>query len=247
MIFLKKIIPFKKEIIFKTNLSEITSISLEHTLQVDKNNRVTGEFIVSGEYKMVDTSVNVESFSFNIPFEVNVDEKYIIDNVIVDIYDFYYEIINNNVLALNIEVIIDRLEEKPLIEKTHTEPEKIELKDEEKIKTESKEETELEDRSDFHKIEKEEFTENESKIQEGENVMAEERHEEITGSLFDNFDNSNETYTTYKIYIVREGDTLDLLIQNYGITKEELSLYNNIVELNVGDRLIIPTKADETN
>jgi hypothetical protein len=100
VIFLKKIIPFKKEIIFKTNLSEITSISLEHTLQVDKNNRVTGEFIVSGEYKMVDTSVNVEPFSFNIPFEVNVDEKYIIDNVIVDIYDFYYEIINNNVLAL---------------------------------------------------------------------------------------------------------------------------------------------------
>lgn len=92
---MKKIIPFKKEIIFKTNLSEITSISLEHTLQVDKNNRVTGEFIVSGEYKMVDTSVNVESFSFNIPFEVNIDEKYIIDNVIVDIYDFCYEIITN--------------------------------------------------------------------------------------------------------------------------------------------------------
>ena len=34
---MKKIIPFKKDITFKTNLSEITSISLEHTLKSTKN------------------------------------------------------------------------------------------------------------------------------------------------------------------------------------------------------------------
>lgn len=238
---MKKIIPFKKEIIFKTNLSEITSISLEHTLQVDKDNMVTGEFIVSGDYKMVDTSINVESFSFNIPFEVNVDDKYIIDNVIVDIYDFYYEIINNNILSLNIEVIVDRLEEKPLIEKSEPEP---------MIEEEPFEELEeVNDRSNVHKFIEDEVNQ-EGDLEEDreeETLMVDNRQEEMASSLFDNFDSRSETYTTYKIYIVREGDTLDLLIQNYGITKEELSVYNNINELNVGDRLIIPTAAEQTD
>ena len=31
---MKKIVPFKKDINFKTNIAEITSISLEHTLKV---------------------------------------------------------------------------------------------------------------------------------------------------------------------------------------------------------------------
>lgn len=233
---MKKIIPFKKEIVFKTNLSEITSISLEHTLQVDKNNMVLGEFIVSGEYKMVDTSVNVEAFSFNIPFEVSIDEKYIIDKVIVDIYDFYYEIINNNVLALNIEVIVDRLREKPLIDEI------IEngLEEVEKVK----DEIELEEDEE---IEEEEEIRKETETNELEEREINENDEKITKSLFDNFDSRSETYMTYKVYIVREGDTLDVLIQNYGVPKEELEKYNNLNELNIGDRLIIPLNSDETD
>lgn len=237
---MKKIIPFKKEIVFKTNLSEITSISLEHTLQVDKNNMVIGEFIVSGEYKMVDTSVNVEAFSFNIPFEVSIDEKYIIDKVIVDIYDFYYEIINNNVLALNIEVIVDRLREKPLIDEI------IEngLEEVEKVK----DEIELEEKEkEIEVIEEEEEIRKEAETNELEEREINENDVEITKSLFDNFDSRSETYMTYKVYIVREGDTLDVLIQNYGVTKEELEKYNNLNELNIGDRLIIPLNSDETD
>ncbi|MDD2518822.1 MAG: LysM peptidoglycan-binding domain-containing protein [Bacilli bacterium] len=240
---MNKIIPFKKEIIFKTNLSEITSISLEHTLQVDKDNMVTGEFIISGDYKMVDTSVNVESFSFNIPFEVSIDERYIIDNVVVDIYDFYYEIINNNILSINIEVLIDQLEEKPLIEEplieeTITEEPKIN-------QIYDVEEPVLEVEEPYVEALREE--KRETKEREEETSMVSNRNEEITNSLFDNFDSSSETYTTYKIYIVREGDTLELLIQNYGISKEELGLYNNINEISVGDKLIIPSVSNEKN
>ncbi len=243
---MKKIIPFKKEIIFKTNLSEITSISLEHTLQVDKDNMVSGEFIISGDYKMVDTSVNVESFSFNIPFEVSIDDKYNIDNVIVDIYDFYYEIINDNILVINIEVIVDRLEEKPLIEKQEEVvlEEKIEENQKEEI---LKEEFEVERTNIIEETVSDEQNDNEeiTKNREGEEEMEDNRQVEVASSLFDNFDSSSETYTTYKIYVVREGDTLDLLIQNYGVTKEELGVYNNIDALNIGDKLIIPAKNDE--
>lgn len=234
---MKKIIPFKKEIIFKTNLSEITSISLEHTLQASSGNIISGEFIISGDYKMVDTSVNVEPFSFNIPFEVSIDEKYSVNNVIVDIYDFSYEVINNNVLAVNIEVIVEGLEEKVVEEQKElkvieeVESEKIvEDVGESKVLEEVREEKE-EKKVEVRKEEKREDVNN--------------HHEEITNSLFDNLDNTTETYTTYKVYVVREGDTLDLLINNYGVTKEELSIYNNIDTINVGDKLIIPAKKDE--
>lgn len=40
---MKKIVPFKKDINFKTNIAEITSISLEHTLKV-------GNFTVDGDF-----------------------------------------------------------------------------------------------------------------------------------------------------------------------------------------------------
>ena len=42
---MKNIIPFKKDVIFKTNLSEITSISLENTLNL-KNDTISGDFSV---------------------------------------------------------------------------------------------------------------------------------------------------------------------------------------------------------
>ena len=46
---MNKIIPFKKELTFITDIYDITSISLEHNYKI-KDNEVTGEFIVSGEY-----------------------------------------------------------------------------------------------------------------------------------------------------------------------------------------------------
>ena len=112
---MKNIIPFKKEVIFKTNISEITSISLEHTLSLE-NDKVQGNFIVNGEYKVSDSSTTVETFNLELPFEIIIDEKYDTKKAIIDIDDFYYEIVNNNVLSISIDVLIDKLEEKPIIE-----------------------------------------------------------------------------------------------------------------------------------
>ncbi len=108
---MQKIVPFKKDISFKTNIGEIVSISLDHELNIN-DNLVTGKFIISGEYKMLDTSVNTESFSYEIPFTVDLDEKYILDNARIDIDDFYYEIINDNTLRVGIDVLVDNIEEK---------------------------------------------------------------------------------------------------------------------------------------
>ena len=56
---MQKIVPFKKDILFKTNIGEIVSISLDHELDIN-DNLITGKFIISGEYKMLITSDNKE-------------------------------------------------------------------------------------------------------------------------------------------------------------------------------------------
>ena len=58
---MKQVVPFKKDIIFKSKIAEITSISLEHTLNLD-DDTISGDFIVSGDYKMTEASVNKEDF-----------------------------------------------------------------------------------------------------------------------------------------------------------------------------------------
>ena len=113
--FMKNIIPFKKDVIFKTNLSEITSISLENTLNL-KDETISGDFIISGEYKVTDKSTSVEPFNLNIPFEIVLDDRFETSKATIDIDDFYYEIVNNNVLSVSIDVLVDHLQEKPLVE-----------------------------------------------------------------------------------------------------------------------------------
>ena len=70
---------------------------------------------------------------------------------------------------------------------------------------------------------------------------AEERiSQEEVGSIFTNFDESKETYVTYKVCIVKEGDNIDSILLKYNITRETLEQYNNLSEIKIGDKLIIP-------
>jgi len=236
---MKKIVPFKKDIIFKSNLSEITSISLEHSLHHESKHLITGDFIISGEYRMNENSINTESFSFDIPFDINMDEKYILDKVIIDINDFYYEIVNNKILSVNIEVLIDRLEEQPLIIE-----EEVELIDEpiveynlEDVRLETENIIEKEIKMEEKTIQKEEKKIDYSKLNNTDERCIEE--EEVK-SLFDNITNEEE-YTSYKICIVREGDSLESIMMKYSISKEQMELYNDLNEIKIGDKLIIPS------
>ena len=49
---MKQIVPFKKELPFKTKVSEITSISLERKINVEEEGIITGVFHITGDYKM---------------------------------------------------------------------------------------------------------------------------------------------------------------------------------------------------
>ena len=64
--------------------------------------------------------------------------------------------------------------------------------------------------------------------------------EEVT-SIFNNFSDKDEKYTTYHVHIYRENDDLNRIIEEYKITKEDLFNYNDIDNITIGSKLIIPS------
>jgi LysM repeat protein len=231
---MKKVIPFKKEIKFKTNVFEIVSISLDHELKLE-DKTVVGSLIISGSYKINDISVNVEEFKFNIPVNIEMSDKYVLDNINIDIEDFYYEVINNNILSVDIEVSIDNIEEvkNPIIIEEEVKPVMIENNQ----------------REDYSDVTLENFINETSKPVEDKisvetkevSKTTESKEISIETSLFSNFDDSKEEFETYKIYIVKENDTLESIVTSYNVSDSLFKEYNDITDIKVGDKLIIPS------
>lgn len=228
---MKKIIPFKKEIIFKTNLAEITSISLEHSLKKQDEHLIAGSFSLNGEYKITDTSTSTEVYSYDLPFDIHMDDHYILDHCTVDIDDFYYEIVNENVLSVNIDVCVDKLEEKPLYEEPVKEIKPEEVEEIREVNIERVKELEPEERKENITVKEETKVE----VQEEKEVTIENDE-----TLFGSIDENNETYMTYRVYIIREGDSIEGILNKYAIGREDLAAYNDLSEIKLGDKLIIP-------
>ncbi|MBO5530103.1 MAG: hypothetical protein J5970_01760 [Bacilli bacterium] len=200
---MKKIIPFSKEIEFNTNIYEINSISLEHNLKI-KDNKVTGEFIISGDYKEDEFRLNVEPFIYNIPFNIDLDDKYILDEVKIEIDDFNYEV-KNNKLEINISVSIDNIEV-------------IELLDEPIV----------------------EYNDNREEVEQIEDVEVIDNKCTLN-TIFDSFEDKDDVYVTYNVHIYRENDTIDNIINLYKTTKEKLEEYNDLSNITLGSKIIIPS------
>jgi len=237
---MKKIVPFKHEAKFKTKISEVTSISLEHTLHKEDGG-ITGEFIVSGDYKMNDTSTSTEYFSLNLPFDIVLDEKYNIDDALIDINDFYYEILNDDKLIINIEVVIDKIVERLIEVKKQVITLEPEIEEELEVKEQDKvEESRIEESVSESSVSS--LSESSSEVSE---IFKEDKEvEEVVENLM-SVTNKETEYTTYHIHIVRDGDTLDEILEKYSVSQELLSYYNNLSELKIGDKLLIP--ANESN
>lgn len=218
---MEKIIPFKKDIEFE-NISEIKSISLEHTLEI-KDNLISGSFIISGTYKMTEVSINLDDFNYNLPFKISIDSKYDTSNVKLDINDFYYEVIDSKILSVNIEVKIENLIEKE-VEELVREDETFDALEEEleEIKEENIEEIK------------------EENIEDTETNEKEESQRQIITSIFDT--EGNDNYVTYKVHVVSENDTIETILQKYEISLSKLEDYNNISDIKIGDKIIIPSQ-----
>ena len=103
---MKKIVPFNNVLSFKTKVSEITSISLEHEIQ-KSDDAISGKFIIEGDYKNLIGDIETEKFSFELPFDIALGVRYERDNMVVDIDDFRYELVERNKLKVNIDLYID--------------------------------------------------------------------------------------------------------------------------------------------
>lgn len=229
---MKKIIPFTKDIKFNTKIYEITSISLENTLSLKSNNIIDGEFIISGDYKINDSSINTEPFIYGLPFDINLDAKYDTNKLIIDIDDFKYEIINEEILKVNIDVLLDNIE---IIE------EKIEEKIKPDIIIEARKDKSEEVLEEYIDIKEDNNMKDLFKEDEKEAIMVNKEviDNQVT-SIFDNFDSKDEKFVSYYVHIVRENDNINSICAKYKVTEDDLKEYNNCDEITLGNKLIIP-------
>ena len=255
---MKQIISFEKEIAFKTMIGEVTSIYLEHTLSFQGPSTISGDMIVSGTYKMTEASTLEEDFQYAIPVDIMLTKELEEDNRSIAIHNFTYDIRNEDTLHLYIDVLVKGRE---VIELEEDEEEVIEPVREEQPKID---EEQVEDTTNDNKVflTDMEVEESQKVI---DNIINTDKKEEpvikndiqeevktttdtkVMNSIFSAFANTEETYTTYSVYILRENDSIENIIENYGVTREELSYYNDLDNLNVGSKIIIPTiKKDAT-
>ena len=236
---MKKIVPFTKDLMFKTKIGEITSIGLDHTLKLDSG-FISGEFIISGTYKMLEDGNLEEAFKYQIPVDITIDNKYDTSKCNISIDDFSYEIINEERLKTNISVVLDDLE----LKNRPIETISLEVNDERDSDLEFLEE------KDINEIEIPFEKDNESKTN---NIINDYNDIDVslnknTNVLINNKDDklfnidSEKEYSIYRVYTVKEDDTLDLIYEKFQTTKEILSEYNDLDNIVVGSKIIIPSQ-----
>lgn len=228
----------ERDFLFKDSIFEITSISVEHDEDINGSN-LEGDFIISGDYRLHEISINKEDFSFKLPFTHEIRSNVNLDTVNLEITDFTYELNNNDELHVHIEYIvsgeqslIEFADEKDLNEFLNkTDAEVVDLtEDEPRFKEVSKEEILNIPAEDSKKEEKEE-----SKKEIKEDKPSEISTNNIIGSI-----NADETYVKYHVHTVMQNDTLEGILDKYKITLTDLKKYNTFEALEVNMKLVIP-------
>lgn len=236
---MKKIIPFTKDLMFKTKIGEITSIALDNTLKL-ATELVSGEFIISGTYKMPGANQIEEEFKYNIPVDIAIDQKYETKNCLISIDDFSYEIINEENLKVNISVMLDNL----TIKDDPIEKIAVTLDD----TTRSLDQTELD--LTYSNLKLEQPTNPNTLMDESilineniqTNIITKKTNQPTTNTtdLFQEIDTKKE-FSIYRVYTMKEDDTLELIYEKFNTTKEILNDYNDLTNLTPGTKLIIPS------
>lgn len=257
---MKKTISLKKNLEFPSMIGEITAISLDHNLKFQDESNIAGEFKVTGNYKLTEASRLEEKFDYEIPVEIALTEKLDLSTAKITISDFYYEIENDDTMVCNIELKIEGVE----IIEVKEEKEQPTIEPVERTKTLYKEDDKMPIEKDSRECDsnlsteekeipimptKEVETPTTTKAQEPQSETTETKEKEETtknvGSLFSSLDSSEETFSTYSIYILRQEETIQSLIEKYHVTKEDLENYNDLSNLTIGSKIIIPNTTND--
>lgn len=277
MICVKKIIPFRKDLEFNTPLYEVTSISLEHHLIKKSDTLISGNFIISGDYKQTESSENKDPFNFTLPFDIALATKIDLDDMLLDVDDFYYET-GKNTLKVNIDLLLDATEiGEP--EKEKEDRENINGKDVESIDSNTyndNDDSRVPDEFNDVNYKKPQLENLPNSLDnsgvslddiQNDNFMDSINNDNVSDNGTSNIVNSNininenqninennnlfasfetaDTYTAYRVYLIKEDDTIDTILKKYNVTKDDLSAYNDLSDIKYGDKIIIPYKRYE--
>lgn len=221
------IVPYEKEIVFNTKIKEICSISLEYEANV-LDEELSGDFILVGEYKVHELSVNKEPFKYRIPFSIELSDDIIRDSIKHDINNFTYEIVDEDTLKVNIEFNIT-------YEVVEDKVKKEEIEEQEK-KNEVEENTEARINIPSLDIPVDTILPKEdNKIEEPntpDNIV-------LNNSL-----NTINTYVTYHIHILDDGESIDSISLKYNVPTDVLKEYNDNIKWEKGSKVLIPENSD---
>lgn len=227
---MKSVIPFKKVIEFKTKIAEIASISLEHEY-VKKEGELSGDFIVEGEYKVHEVSVNKEKFKYRLPFSIELSDKVDLDSINFQILDFTYDIVDEDKLEIFIEFGVDAEEREEIFEPIEVEPVKEEIVNEE--------------REELPKLQEDAVLEKDPIVEEVVTNDSQGEEVDIERNQVIELNQQEDSFVTYHIHILQEGESLESVCKLYNTTSSGIAEYNDLSNLVVGDKIIIPDYIDE--
>ena len=245
---MRKNVSFEKRIDFPTMVGEISAISLEEDLKFINESSIDGNLILSGKYKLTEASRLEEDFNYKLPIEISLTEKLDISTSKVEISNFTYKMMDENIMLCNIELLIEGLE----------------LLDESRECDSDVSEIEIPIKKDIDKVINNEFINdtdtlesdvllkenNEVKYDKRDDIVVTKKEvaetidinkdDKVENTSIFNINEDSETYGTLLVYIVRENETINSIITKYNTTIEELEKYNDLKDLSIGTKLIIP-------
>lgn len=226
-------IEFKKDCMLKTYVSSITDISLTHDYKI-LDDTIEGYFDVTGSYKVTMSSVETESFMFTIPFTIALSSLIDKDTIDLKLSDFNYSVEKD---VLHLKMFLDMDYQEIEIKEDTEDNEEIDNMINDLMDKEST--TNIKSPSEFHN---EVMLDN--VIDSKEEVSTKEKvSEKNFNTIFNEVKESN--FSKYKVYIMRSEDTLESILVKYNVTMDEIKEYNDIDNINIGSKIVIPYNKNE--
>ncbi len=226
-------IEFKKDCMLKTYVSSITDISLTHDYKI-LDDTIEGYFDVTGSYKVTMSSVETESFMFTIPFTIALSSLIDKDTIDLKLSDFNYSVEKD---VLHLKMFLDMDYQEIEIKEDIKDNEEIDNMINDLIDKDST--TDIKSPSEFHnEVMLDNVLDSKEEVSSKENVS-----EKNFNTIFNEVKESN--FSKYKVYIMRSEDTLESILVKYNVTMEEIKEYNDIDNINIGSKIVIPYNKNE--
>lgn len=226
-------IEFKKDCMLKTYVSSITDISLTHDYKI-LDDTIEGYFDVTGSYKVTMSSVETEDFMFTIPFTIALSSLIDKDTIDLKLSDFNYSVEKD---VLHLKMFLDMDYQEIEIKEEVEDSEEIDNMINDLMDKEST--TDIKSPSEFHN---EVMLDN--VIDSKEEASTKEKvSEKNFNTIFNEVKENN--FSKYKVYIMRSEDTLESILVKYNVTMDEIKEYNDIDNINIGSKIVIPYNKNE--